>query len=157
MTAKSVPGTSAKPDRKRREASRVDGKKPARKAPKNRTPAQLDRQFKAFSMHIAGKTHREIMAELGIGSPKVVVADIRAESELRAKEREAFRDTDREQQLARLDSLYRDAAGHFSQPGTSALPTAAKVLELRAKLLGLDAPLEVNVTVDALMEAFDAR
>jgi len=119
---------------------------------RRRTEAQLERQNRVFNLHIEGKTHREIKAELGI-SLETVVSDIRHEAVRRAEENAEVREEQQAVQLARMDSLYRDAAKRFDVPGSSSLPTAAKVLEMRAKLLGLDAPLKVEGALTVLAES----
>jgi|SRR5579862_6183901 len=119
---------------------------------RRRTPAQLERQARIFELHISGKTFREIKAELGI-TFDTIVSDIRHESALRAEERANVRDEDQAVQLARLDSLYSDASKRFDVPGTAALATAGKVLEMRAKLLGLDAPLKIDASLALLAES----
>lgn len=128
--------------------------KPASRVRK-RTERQLARQAQVFELYVSGKTLIKIARELGIGSLHTVIADIRAESELRAAENAKTRESDTALQLARLDNLYNEATGRFDLQGTSALPTAAKVLEMRAKLLGLDAPTKVEVGIQTLLNALE--
>ncbi len=119
---------------------------------RRRTPAQIQRQGQVFELHLEGKTHRQIAAELTI-SLETVVSDIRFEAALRAEENAADREQQQAVQLARCDALYADARKHFGTPGSSALPTAAKVLEMRSKILGLDAPTKVDGTIKVLEDA----
>jgi hypothetical protein len=124
---------------------------------RTRTPIQLERQLKVFNLHIEGKTHREIMKILGIADTGTIVNDIRQEAELRAAERSEMREADQAAHLARIDELIASCRNRFDKQGTSALPTAAKALEMRAKILGLDAPLKVDMGMAELVKAIIAE
>jgi transposase len=120
-----------------------------------RSSAQLERQERAFALHLDGLTHREIAAAMGIDK-KTVARDLAAEAERRADELHDRREAEAAIHLARLDRLYRRAEALERVPGSGALATCARVLELRAKVLGLDAATKVDVGMQGLLDALDA-
>ena len=101
-----------------------------------------------------GLTVRQIAAKLKI-DPGTVITDLRAEEQLRADETAEQRETMLARQLAVVDDLYRKSMAKAGKPGTGALAAAAKALEMRARLLGLDAPTKVDVGLDKLLEALE--
>ena len=120
-----------------------------------RTPKQLERQERCFEMHIVeGKTCRQIGAELHIDAD-TAARDINAESLRRASEIAARREVEQAQHIARIDDLYRKSIALSSAAGTGALGAAGKALEMRAKILGLDAPTKIDVGLSTLLDALD--
>lgn len=123
--------------------------------PRVRTPQQLERQEKVFELSVlSGNTHRQIAVILHIDK-MTVASDIRAESERRAGEIAERRETEQAQHVARLDDFYQQSMALRAAAGTGALGAAGKALEMRAKILGLDAPTRVEIGVQSLLDALD--
>lgn len=121
---------------------------------RKRTPRQLERQEKAFAMHLDGMTYREIAAELKCDK-ETVQHDIHHELERRAEELAEHREVEKAHQLALVDDLYKKSMANRSNAGTGALGAAGKALEMRAKLLGLDAPTKIDLGLSTLVDALD--
>lgn len=120
-----------------------------------RTPQQLERQERVFTLNVLeGKTIRQIAAIEKIDT-KTVLKDIRAEAARRAEERSATREHDLEVHLAKLDDLALKALQDRLMPGTGAYGAVAKALEMRAKLLGLDAPTKIDVGIKTFLDALE--
>ncbi len=133
---------------KRVEQSRAGNARP-------RTPQQLQRQERVFERSVIdGKTVRFIAKEMGIAQD-TVIEDIRQESQRRADELAANRETEQARHLSKIEDLYRRSLQLATTPGTGAMGAASKALEMRAKILGLDAPTRVEVGVAALLDAID--
>lgn len=120
---------------------------------RGRSAAQLDRQERAFALSVLdGKTYRVIAGLLGCDKD-TVTRDIRAELTRRADEIADRRELEQAQHLALIEDLYQKAMAASSTPGTGAFSSAGKALEMRAKLLGLDAPARPDVALQTLVEA----
>ena len=103
-----------------------------------RTPKQLERQEQVFRLSVLeGLTHREIAAKLKIDK-KTVARDIEAEKAMH---------------LARLDDLYKRSLNLAGLAGVGGLAAAGKALEMRARILGLDAPTKVDAGLADLLNA----
>ena len=127
------------------------------RATRARTPKQLERQAQVFRMNVMErKTVREIAKELDI-SQETVISDIRAEAQLRADERAQLREADMAIQVELTERLLDDSMRLADKPGTGALGAAAKAIEMRSKLLGLDAPTKIDAGLDAIMDALNIR
>lgn len=120
-----------------------------------RTALQLERQEKIFVLNvIGGKSHREIAALLKIDK-KTVASDIKAEAKRRAGEIAERRETEQAMHLARVDGFYFRSMELAMVAGSGALGAAGKALEMRAKILGLDAPTKVELGLQTLLDALD--
>jgi hypothetical protein len=97
-------------------------------------------------------TVRQVAAKLKI-SQDTVIADEKAELERRADEIEGRRDVELAAHLSLVDDLYLESMKRKGTPGTGALGAAAKALEMRSKLLGLDAPTKVEIGIQQLVDA----
>lgn len=118
-----------------------------------RTAMQLSRQEQVFKLRVIDRlTVRQTAAKLGI-SLETVIADEKAELELKAAEIDDRRAVEQAAHLALVDDLYKQSMARKGTPGTGALGAAAKALEMRAKILGLDAPTKVELGVQALVDA----
>jgi hypothetical protein len=131
-----------------------DREVPQKGSARARSAKQLERQERAFALSLDGLTHREIAAALSIDK-KTAARDIAAEAQRRADELGDRRETEQAIHLARLDRLYRRAEALERVPGIGALATCAKILEQRARLLGLDAPTKLDSAMDGLLRALD--
>lgn len=120
-----------------------------------RTPRQLERQEKVFVRSVLdGRSDRQIAKEMGL-SRKTVRADILAESYRRADEMASQRDVARAEHLSLLQDLYQRSLALAKTPGSGALNAAAKCLEQRSKLLGLDQPSQTDPFIEKLLAALD--
>lgn len=73
-----------------------------------RTPHQLDRQEKCFTLSIEGKSYRTIAAEMKIDM-KTVMTDVAAEQQRRADELGARRETEKARAVATYENVIRRA------------------------------------------------
>jgi hypothetical protein len=105
-------------------------------------------------LSLDGLTHRAIAAAMGIDK-KTVARDLQAEAQRRADEVGDRRETEQALHLARIDSLYFKALAFAAVPGSGSLATCAKLLEQRARVLGLDAPTKLDTALDGLLRALD--
>lgn len=122
-----------------------------------RTALQLDRQEQVFRMRVIERmTVRQVAAELKI-SQQTVIDDERAELQRRADEIENRREVEKAAHLALIDDLYLESMNAKDAPGTGALGAAAKAIEMRAKILGLDAPTKIDIGVQTLVDALDGK
>ena len=114
-----------------------------------KSPARTERAARAFALRKAGLSYRDIGAELGV-SHVAVYRDVQATIK-------QFLDEAREHhaqimaiEAARLDDLQRVMWEQAAMGDRRAIETVLKIMERRAKLLGLDTPVatkQVNVTL----------
>jgi hypothetical protein len=120
---------------------------------KERTAQQLERQERVFELRVIERmTVRQVAAAMKIDQ-KTVIADERAELQRRADEIAGRREVEQAAHMAMIDNLLQTSRRNASIPGTGALGAQAKALEMRAKLLGLDAPTKVDVGMEKILEA----
>lgn len=123
-----------------------------------RTPGEMKRllrQEEVFKKRILErKTVREVAAEMDL-SLQTVVDDCKAELERRAQELEERRELEKAAQVALVEDLYLTSVAMRGVPGSGALGAAGKALEMRAKLLGLDAPTKIDIGLQGLVTALD--
>lgn len=113
------------------------------------TPLVLAKRRQAVELRLRGNSYVDIARELGITAQAayqtVSAALDEARKELREKSKEL-----RELEADRLDILYRKVADAVMPDDSPIDPklieTALKIMERRAKLLGLDAPTKVAGT-----------
>lgn len=101
-----------------------------------------ERQKAALALALKGLTRREIGEQLGV-SHSTIVQDIKAALRDIPKE-EA--DTLRAKESARLDKLQAAVWDRALDGYLYAVDRAVKIIDRRAKLLGLDAPQQVEVS-----------
>ena len=114
-----------------------------------KSPARTERAARAFALRKAGLSYRDIGAELGV-SHVIVYRDVQASIK-------QFLDEAREHhaqimaiEAARLDDLQRVMWEQAAMGDRRAIETVLKIMERRAKLLGLDTPVatkQVSVTL----------
>jgi hypothetical protein len=103
------------------------------------TTRKLDRQFKALELRRMGKGYVEISSALGIGKSqahRLVQAglqDARAQVDAEANELKA-------EEISRLDAMLAGLWPDARKGHHSAVDRVLKIMERRARLLGLDAP-----------------
>jgi predicted transcriptional regulator len=110
---------------------------------------RAERAARAFALRKAGLSYRDIAEELGV-SHQLVYRDVQASIK-------QFLDEAREHhaqimaiEAARLDDLQRVMWEQAAMGDRRAIETVLKIMERRAKLLGLDTPVatkQVNVTL----------
>jgi DNA-binding CsgD family transcriptional regulator len=114
--------------------------------PKLRPPgedaATRERAVKALELRIAGGTYRQIGAQLGV-SEKTAYYDVQTELgrlDAVAKQRaERLRDLE----ARRLDMLTVALAAGIRMGDPRAIGAAVRIMERRARLFGLDAPVKI--------------
>jgi hypothetical protein len=101
----------------------------------------------ALALRLAGASYPEITEALGLGS--IADAYEMVESTLAAQVNEEDREQLRQQEAARLDRLQRSIWGKATNENNPeqlpAINAVIKISESRRRLLGLDAPTEINV------------
>lgn len=110
-----------------------------------------ERRAKAIRLKIEGHSYTEIAEELGYSSRGSANSDVRRALEKHVIEEGLAVEAWRELELARLDVLQRAIWPEAMGGSPRAIETALKILDRRAKLLGLDSAIKLEVlTVDAL-------
>ncbi|MFG2412283.1 hypothetical protein [Streptomyces goshikiensis] len=110
-----------------------------------------ERRAKAIRMKIEGASYTEIAEQLGYSSRGSANSDIRRALEKHVIEEGLAVEAWRELELARLDVLQQAIWSKAKAGDPRAIETALKVLDRRAKLLGLDSAIKLEVlTIDAL-------
>ncbi|GAA3267772.1 hypothetical protein [Streptomyces lavendulae] len=110
-----------------------------------------ERRAKAIRMKINGSTYTEIADELGYSSRGSACSDVRRALEKHVIEEGLAVEAWRELELARLDILQKAIWPEAMEGSPRAIETALKILDRRAKLLGLDSAIKLEVlTIDAL-------
>lgn len=114
-----------------------------------KSPTRTERAARAFALRKAGLSYRDIGLELGVHHA-TVYKDVQATIKM-------FLDEAREHhtqivaiEAARLDDLQRVMWEQAAMGDRRAVDTVLKIMERRAKLLGLDTPVAtkaVNVTL----------
>lgn len=116
--------------------------------------ALAERRKRALDLRIAGATLAEIAEAHGV-SISTTHEDIRR---CLSDIPKASADELRKQEIARLDKLQNACWQDAIHGDLSAIDRALKVIDRRAKMLGLDAPQQVEVTgVDVDLDATVAR
>lgn len=110
-----------------------------------------ERRLQALELRKQGKSYRAIGAALGVDH-KTALTDVRtALQRLLEQERESvdeLRTIELERLDALLDALWVNATNERFRGQTRAVEMALKVMERRAKLLGLDAPTRQDIKQD---------
>lgn len=116
--------------------------------------AAAERRKKALALRLAGATLNEI-AEVNGCAVSTVHADIqRCLSDIPRQEADELR----AQEVTRLDRLQRACWDPALAGDLAAIDRALRIIDRRAKMLGLDAPQQVEVTgVDVDLDATVAR
>lgn len=121
---------------------------------KGRTQKVQDRIKEAFKLRQAGYTQQEIADQLGIH--QTVVSDYLKDSYEKLREEQAEESKHYARlDMSRLDNLLKALQAGVERGESRAISTAIKVLERRAKLLGLDAPTKQQVEINTAKSAED--
>lgn len=125
---------------------------------KSKTPDELvkeaeivKRQGMAFDFRIAGFSYRSIGEKLGV-SHETVRQDVERELQRQADANTSKAGIQRELELERLDKYIRVLDNWIEAGNIGAVGMAVKVMERRAKLLGLDAPTKVDTKITGTLK-----
>jgi hypothetical protein len=111
-------------------------------------PEIIDKERKALELRRAGVAYDVIAQNLGYtGASGAWTAVQRA---LKRTLREAGAEQVRDQELDRLDRMQQAVWGRALQGDLPAVGTVLRIMERRAKMLGLDAPVTANIQVEHL-------
>ncbi|MBB4893550.1 hypothetical protein FHS39_002581 [Streptomyces olivoverticillatus] len=102
-------------------------------------------------MKIEGHTYTEIAEALGYSSRGAVYVDVKRALEKHVIEEGLAIEAWRELELAKLDALQKAIWPKAMEGDPRAIEAALKILDRRARMLGLDSAIKLEVlTVDAL-------
>ncbi|SHL75449.1 hypothetical protein [Streptomyces yunnanensis] len=120
-------------------------------ASKAQQAATAERRAKAIRMKIEGATYTQIADALGYASRSAAHMDVKRSLERHVVEEGLAIEAWRELELARLDTLQQAIWDKAMSGDPRVIEAALKILDRRAKLLGLDSAIKLEVlTVDAL-------
>jgi acyl carrier protein phosphodiesterase len=114
-----------------------------------KSPARAERAARAFALRKSGMSYRDIALELGVAH-SLVYRDVQATIKQFLDEAREHHTQIMAIEAARLDDLQRVMWGQAAMGDRRAVDTVLKIMERRAKLLGLDTPVAtkaVNVTL----------
>lgn len=98
-----------------------------------------------MSLRLTGATYADIGSMMGISSTGAYKAVLRAIQRL-AEQTTETADEYRRLELERLDKMQRNLWTQTLQGSQGAVDRVLKIMERRAKLLGLDAPVKQDIT-----------
>lgn len=102
-----------------------------------------ERRIRAWELALQGKSYRVIGEALGV-APMTAFRDVEAH----AREiQQPVAEQVRKQEVARLDALLDNLWPRVEQGDDKAVANVLRVMDRRAKLLGLDAPAKQDITV----------
>lgn len=114
----------------------------------------IARQSEALELRKRGKSYREIGEKLGI-SHQQAYRDVTSELQALAAMNTQSADELRQLELARLDKAL-NAVLHFVESGSPQHVMAmCKILDMRAKLLGLYAPVKQDIKLEDVSQMSD--
>jgi acyl carrier protein phosphodiesterase len=114
-----------------------------------KSPARVERAARAFALRKAGLSYRDIGLELGVNHA-TVYKDVQATIKQFLDEAREHHTQIMAIEAARLDDLQRVMWEQAAMGDRRAVDTVLKIMERRAKLLGLDTPVAtkaVNITL----------
>lgn len=120
-----------------------------RKMAENNAPSKLtkaERRTAALNLRTAGHSFRVIAEELGV-SVKTAYHDVADALSYLSKYERVLAEDHRAMQLTRLDAMLSYIWGRVENGDTFACGTALTIMARQSKLLGLDAPIEIDVNV----------
>lgn len=118
----------------------------------------LTHDKKALQLRLQGFSYEQISAKLGLGRTTAYKCVMRALERLRAEVNELAADV-RDMELQRLDEMFHGCYPEAKQGDKDAIASALKIMERRAKLLGIDVPTksEISGPDGGAIEIEDAR
>jgi orotate phosphoribosyltransferase-like protein len=108
-----------------------------------------ERRIKAFELRKKGINYREIAKQLKV-SPATIVLDIKAVMKELVKDQQKEAAEYKNLELDRLETLQAGIWDFAINGDAVAIDKVIKIMERRAKLLGLDAPAKTELSGDAL-------
>lgn len=108
-----------------------------------------ERRVKAFDLRKKGKNYREIAKELSV-SPATIVLDVKAVMKELQKDQLREAADYKALELDRLETLQAVMWNDAENGDQGAVDRVLRIMERRAKLLGLDAPTKTELSGDAL-------
>ena len=112
-----------------------------------------ERRKRALDLRLAGVSYRAIAKQEGV-SHGTIISDVQsALAEIPRQSAEELRQTETE----RLDQLQRAVWPEALKGNLGAVDKAVKIIDRRARLLGLDAPQQVQVSSDVDLDATAAK
>ncbi|MCX7939932.1 MAG: helix-turn-helix domain-containing protein [Thermoflexales bacterium] len=107
------------------------------------------RRAEALRMRIAGASYREIAAQLGVSHEAARQLVIKALEQV-SDVSEELRAELRKLELERLDAMLRSLWQKVAAGNESAINTALRIMERRAKLAGLDTADKINISAEVV-------
>lgn len=111
---------------------------------KTKNTETYDREIQALELRRQGHTYQQISDQMGLGGPGVAHRIIRRTMEQTITENV---EQTREIELQRLDGYLTRLQPRIQNGDTKAIDTALKIMDRRAKMLGLDAPTKVQAEI----------
>ena len=115
-------------------------------ASKAQRAATAARRTQAINLRLAGVDYETIAAKLGYASRAAAWIDIDRALKANKAEEDTAKETLREVDSLRLDRLQAAVWSAATKGDTRAVDSALKIIAQRAKLLGLDAEVNVNIS-----------
>jgi hypothetical protein len=127
------------------------GRKPANRDIAHQIPL-ADRRRNAVELKIGGATWQQIADRLGYDSRASAYTDVRRALQQSVAELAIPREEYRQLELDRLDEMQNALWSKVLEGDTKAIDTSLRLMDRRAKLLGLDAPTRTEgvLTLDAI-------
>ena len=108
-------------------------------------PEQLERELKVLNLRLAGATWAEIAQAMGYAGPSSAYYTYQKAAERMIRPKlEEYRDLE----LDRLDRLQRGLWAKAVGGDPRAVDSVLRIIDKRAKLLGLDAPQNINLQAE---------
>lgn len=110
-------------------------------AHKGQAEAAAARRIQALELRKAGVSYRAIGDKLGVSEAQAH-RDVKAAMQALAKVQDTIAEDVRVMELARLDDMYFSIATQIRNGNHGAIDRGLRIMERRAKLLGLDAAVK---------------
>jgi hypothetical protein len=109
-----------------------------------------ERRRAAVQLKIAGHTWQEIANALDYSSKGAACTDVRRALENAVKKLSIPLEAHRQLEMDRLDAMQNALWDKVLEGDTKAIDTSLRLMDRRAKLLGLDAPQRHELTLEAI-------
>ncbi|MEZ0066692.1 hypothetical protein ABIA32_002704 [Streptacidiphilus sp. MAP12-20] len=120
---------------------------PANRAQQTKT---ADRRRQAVELRIAGRSWQQIADQLEYSSKGAACTDVRRALEKAVEKLAIPLEAHRQLELDRLDAIQNALWDKVLDGDTKAIDTTLRLMDRRAKLLGLDAPQRHELTLEAI-------
>ncbi|MEY9937305.1 hypothetical protein [Streptacidiphilus sp. MAP5-3] len=112
--------------------------------------ATAERRRQAVQLRISGHSWQEIADLLGYSSKGAACTDVRRALEKAVEKLSIPLEAHRQLEMDRLDAMQNALWDKVLEGDTKAIDTSLKLMDRRAKLLGLDAPQRHELTLEAI-------